>query len=40
MGIVFFKTAGLLRSLQDAQLLELGFPASSLPFLRMKTLFP
>jgi glutathionylspermidine synthase len=40
MGLVFFKTAGLLRSLQDAQLLELGFPASSLPFLRMKTLFP
>jgi glutathionylspermidine synthase len=40
MGKVFYKTAGLLRSLEDQQLLELGFPASSLPFLRMKTLFP
>lgn len=40
MGRVFFKTAGLLRSLEDKQLLELGFPAASLPFLRMKNLFP
>ncbi|WP_419954175.1 glutathionylspermidine synthase family protein [Neobacillus niacini] len=40
MGRVFFKTAGLLRSLEDEQLLELGFPAASLPFLRMKSLFP
>lgn len=40
LGKVFFKTAGLLRGLQDDQLLELGFPAASLPFLRMKTLFP
>jgi glutathionylspermidine synthase len=40
LGRVFFKTAGLLRSLQDDQLLELGFPAASLPFLRMKNLFP
>lgn len=40
MGRVFFKTAVLLRSLQDNQLLELGFPAASLPFLRMKNLFP
>ncbi|MDR7077088.1 glutathionylspermidine synthase [Neobacillus niacini] len=40
MGLVFFKTAGLLRSLQDEQLLELGLPAASLPFLRMKNLFP
>jgi glutathionylspermidine synthase len=40
MGKVFYKTAGLLRSLEDQQLLELGFPAASLPFLRMKTLFP
>ena len=40
MGQVFYKTAGLLRSLQDEQLLELGFPVASLPFLRMKTLFP
>jgi glutathionylspermidine synthase len=40
MGRVFFKTAGLLRSLDDEQLLELGYPAASLPFLRMKRLFP
>ncbi|KGM44622.1 glutathionylspermidine synthase family protein [Neobacillus niacini] len=40
MGRVFFKTAGLLRSLEDEQLLELGFPAASLPFLRMKSPFP
>lgn len=40
MGKIFFKTASLLRSLEDHQLLELGFPASSLPFIRMKTLFP
>lgn len=40
MGKVFFKTANLLRSLEDNQLLELGFPAASLPFIRMKTLFP
>jgi glutathionylspermidine synthase len=40
LGRVFFKTAGLLRSLEDQQLLELGFPAAGLPFLRMKTLFP
>jgi len=40
MGKVFYKTAGLLRSLEDQHLLELGFPASSLPFLRMKNLFP
>jgi glutathionylspermidine synthase len=40
LGHVFFKTAGLLRSLQDDQLLELGFPVASLPFLRMKNLFP
>ncbi|NYE08216.1 glutathionylspermidine synthase [Bacillus niacini] len=40
MGRVFFKTAGLLRSLEDKQLLELGFPTASLPFLRIKSLFP
>ncbi|MFP7299181.1 glutathionylspermidine synthase family protein [Neobacillus niacini] len=40
MGRVFFKMAGLLRSLDDQHLMELGFPAASLPFLRMKTLFP
>lgn len=40
MGEVFFKTARLLRTLADDQLLELGFPSSSLPFIRMKSLFP
>ncbi|MEH7495113.1 glutathionylspermidine synthase family protein [Neobacillus niacini] len=40
MGRIFFKTAGLLRTLEDEQLLELGFPAASLPFLRIKSLFP
>ncbi|WP_017152450.1 glutathionylspermidine synthase family protein [Bacillus bingmayongensis] len=40
MGKVFFKTARLLRTLSDAQLLEFGFPSSSLPFIRMKSLFP
>jgi glutathionylspermidine synthase len=40
MGRVFFKTAGLMRNLEDEQLLELGFPAASLSFLRMKSLFP
>jgi glutathionylspermidine synthase len=40
MGRVFFKTASLLRSLKDEQLLELGFPAASLPFLRIKSLSP
>lgn len=40
MGKVFYKTAVLLRILDDQQLLELGFPAAGLPFLRMKTLFP
>lgn len=40
MGRIFFKTAGLLRTLEDEQLFELGFPAASLPFLRIKSLFP
>ncbi|WML57544.1 glutathionylspermidine synthase family protein [Neobacillus sp. PS2-9] len=40
MGAVFFKTARLLRSLSDEQLLQLGYPRSSLPFLRLKSLFP
>ncbi|WP_243521403.1 glutathionylspermidine synthase family protein [Bacillus pseudomycoides] len=40
MGNVFFKTARLLRTLSDAQLLELGFPLLSLPFIRMKSMFP
>ncbi|MDQ1147499.1 glutathionylspermidine synthase [Bacillus sp. SORGH_AS 510] len=40
MGAVFFKTARLLRSLSDEQLLELGYPKSSLGFIRAKHLFP
>jgi len=40
MGTVFFKAAQLLRSLSDVQLLELGYPSESLPFLRLKTLYP
>ncbi|AWC40361.1 glutathionylspermidine synthase family protein [Bacillus cytotoxicus] len=40
MGKIFFKTARLLRTLSDAQLLELGFPLSSLPYIRMRSLFP
>lgn len=40
MGMIFFKTGHLLRSLTDDQLLALGFPSASLPFIRMKTLFP
>ncbi|KFM99604.1 glutathionylspermidine synthase [Bacillus clarus] len=40
MGKVFFKTARLLRTLSDAQLLELGFPPASLPFIRMNPLYP
>jgi glutathionylspermidine synthase len=40
MGKVFFKTARLLRSLPDEQLLLLGYPPASIPFIRGKTLFP
>ncbi|PEK44211.1 glutathionylspermidine synthase [Bacillus toyonensis] len=40
MGKIFFKTARLLRNLCDEQLLELGFPPASLPFIRMKELYP
>jgi glutathionylspermidine synthase len=40
LGKVFFRTARLLRSLPDEHLLELGFPNASLPFIRMKTIFP
>ena len=40
MGTVFFKTARLLRSLTDEQLLALGYPRESLSFLKLKTLFP
>ncbi|OLS40492.1 glutathionylspermidine synthase family protein [Bacillus sp. MRMR6] len=40
LGRVFFKTAKLLRTLPDDQLLALGFPSASLPFLKVKALFP
>ncbi|KAB2443562.1 glutathionylspermidine synthase family protein [Bacillus luti] len=40
MGEIFFKTARILRSLSDEQLLEFGFPPASLPFIRIKGLYP
>ncbi|MED0980532.1 glutathionylspermidine synthase family protein [Bacillus paramycoides] len=40
MGKIFFKTARLLRELSNEQLLELGFPSASLPFIRMKGMYP
>ncbi|NWK70536.1 glutathionylspermidine synthase family protein [Bacillus paramycoides] len=40
MGKIFFKTARLLRNLSNEQLLELGFPSASLPFIRMKGRYP
>ncbi|WP_377866245.1 glutathionylspermidine synthase family protein [Bacillus sp. R86525] len=40
MGEIFFKTARILRSLSDEQLLEFGFSPTSLPFIRMKGLYP
>ncbi|MFB5250572.1 glutathionylspermidine synthase family protein [Bacillus mycoides] len=40
MGKIFFKTARLLRDLSNEQLLELGFPAASLPFIRLKGMYP
>jgi glutathionylspermidine synthase len=40
LGQVFFKTARLLRSLPSEQLLQLGFPEASLPFLSDKSLSP
>ncbi|TPH12310.1 glutathionylspermidine synthase family protein [Brevibacillus laterosporus] len=36
VGHLFFKTAGLLRQIDDDLLLSLGFPASSLRFLRIR----
>ncbi|PQZ59507.1 glutathionylspermidine synthase [Bacillus sp. MYb209] len=40
MGKIFFKTARLLRNLSNEQLLELGFPTASLPFIRLKGMYP
>ncbi|MFK4476935.1 glutathionylspermidine synthase family protein [Bacillus sp. RC206] len=40
MGKIFFKTARILRNLSNEQLLELGFPTASLPFIRLKGIYP
>ncbi|EJP95943.1 glutathionylspermidine synthase family protein [Bacillus cereus] len=40
MGKIFFKTARLLRNVSNEQLLELGFPTASLPFIRLKGMYP
>ncbi|MBE7148611.1 glutathionylspermidine synthase family protein [Bacillus mycoides] len=40
MGKIFFKTARILRNLSNEQLLELGFPTVSLPFIRLKGMYP
>ncbi|EOO22298.1 glutathionylspermidine synthase family protein [Bacillus cereus] len=40
MGKIFFKTARILRNLSNEQLLELGFPSASLPFIRLKGMYP
>ncbi|MDQ0220963.1 glutathionylspermidine synthase family protein [Peribacillus cavernae] len=37
-GRIFFKSADLLRQLDDNTLLQLGFPVESLPFIRLKTI--
>ncbi|MGH0430093.1 glutathionylspermidine synthase family protein [Bacillus hominis] len=40
MGKIFFKTARILRNLSNEQLLELGFPTASWPFIRLKGMYP
>ena len=40
IGHIYFKTARLLRHLDEETLLELGFPKETLPVLRMKSLTP
>ncbi|MFK4364155.1 glutathionylspermidine synthase [Bacillus sp. RC55] len=40
MGKIFFKTARILRNLSNEQLLELCFPTASLPFIRLKGMYP
>ncbi|QWH00165.1 glutathionylspermidine synthase [Bacillus mycoides] len=40
MGKIFFKTARILQNLSNEQLLELGFPTASLPFIRLKGMYP
>ncbi len=37
---VFTKTAKFIRNLPDSSLVQLGYPAKSLPFIRMKTMYP
>lgn len=38
IGHIFFKTANVLRQLDDDTLLQLGYPPETLPFLRLQTL--
>ena len=38
IGHIFFKTADVLRQLDDETLLQLGYPPETLPFLRLQTL--
>ncbi|WP_282154977.1 glutathionylspermidine synthase family protein [Cytobacillus gottheilii] len=38
IGAVFFKTASLLRRVPNETLLEMGFPAETLSYIRMKTM--
>lgn len=40
MSAIYSKTARLLRQLPENQLLSLGFPAESLPYILMKQIFP
>jgi glutathionylspermidine synthase len=38
IGHIFFKICGLLREVPDITLLEMGYPAETIPFLHLKTL--
>jgi glutathionylspermidine synthase len=40
IGQIFFKICRLLREVPDATLLEMGYPAETIPILRLKTLEP
>lgn len=40
LGLLFFKTAKLLRKMNDEVLLDLGFPQETIPYLRFKTISP
>lgn len=40
MGLIYDKTARLLRQLSNDQLLDLGFPSATLPYLKLKTIYP